>query len=172
MHSAYDAGGTECQGRLSFNRRRKAWSLRDWAGLYRDSPSRQSKLQVADRCVRGGRRGGIWCRNGPVEGATYLSVPERHILTPHRHYFSPLHCRTAITTEDAERRCVSPAGLQAAIDRVVADFPAGSRRVQLLGGGARGGGFSGQRGGYSRQRGEDTGGSRSGLSAFDQGWRP
>ena len=160
VHSAHDAGGTECHDRLSFNRRRKAWSLRDWAGLYRDSPSRQSKLQVADRCVGGGGE----------EGSTSLSVPEGHILTTQRQYFSPLHCRsvitsclvsphqhchfafctaiisclipplpsplhcrTTITTEDAERRCVSPAGLQAAIDKVVADFPAGSRRVQLLG---------------------------------------
>jgi phosphoacetylglucosamine mutase len=34
--------------------------------------------------------------------------------------------RTAITTTDAERRCVTPAGLQEAIDALVAQAPAGS----------------------------------------------
>jgi phosphoacetylglucosamine mutase len=35
--------------------------------------------------------------------------------------------RTAITTTDAERRCVTPAGLQARIDAIVATIPPGSK---------------------------------------------
>ncbi len=38
--------------------------------------------------------------------------------------------RTAITTTDAERRCVTPAGLQEEIDRLVAAGPQGKKGVR------------------------------------------
>jgi phosphoacetylglucosamine mutase len=60
---------------------RKRWGLAQWRGLYRDLPSRQTKLRVADR--------------------------------------------GAIRTEDAERRCVAPPGLQQAIDAAAARHPSG-----------------------------------------------
>ena len=41
--------------------------------------------------------------------------------------------RTAVTTADAETRCVAPAGLQSAIDKEVAGAPAGRAFVRPSG---------------------------------------
>ncbi|GMH35308.1 hypothetical protein BSKO_03176 [Bryopsis sp. KO-2023] len=69
--------------------RRKKWSIKDWAKIYDDIPSIQSKVVVADRSV--------------------------------------------ITTTDAERRCVTPAGLQDEIDKVVEKYELGRSFVRPSG---------------------------------------
>lgn len=41
--------------------------------------------------------------------------------------------RSVVTTEDAERRCVTPAGLQAAVERLATAVPAGRAFVRPSG---------------------------------------
>ncbi|GIL79619.1 hypothetical protein Vretimale_12321 [Volvox reticuliferus] len=74
---------------IEFILRRKRWTLQDWQALYTDLPSRQLKLQVADR--------------------------------------------SSITTADAERVCITPAGIQDAITRVISGFTHGRAFVRPSG---------------------------------------
>eukprot|EP00955_Chlamydomonas_euryale_P092720 364734-Chlamydomonas_euryale.AAC.10 len=120
--------------------RRKQWSFADWEKQYKELPSRQIKLKVQLACATCGaalaRCTLEMCMQAGVGGCV-VDSPESTTDCPHlptlghrKPHVSMCQVvdRTVITTEDAERRCVTPAGLQAAIDEVVARYPTGSRQ--------------------------------------------
>lgn len=120
---------------------RRAWGLREWAALYTDLPSRQLKA-CAPCCAH------VRELLGGVAGLGMLIAKIDAILRPGYPCKAGLRARSCgacmlcdapscmsaqvkvadrsvVTTADAERRTMAPAGLQALIDAAIAAAPSG-----------------------------------------------